>query len=198
MLPCGHAELRAPGGRVLFVRERRGWATETTDPTTTAPWIWWRGERHQIRVVPGGFVPAFRTVRLLPGVLVVAVSRRCALSPEATLQEWLQARAREDLTSRVALRGREMGQLPRRLSVRGQKTRWGCCTGRGTVTLNWRLVMAPPEILDYVVVHELAHLTEPHHRPPFWRRVEAFCPEWRRWRRWLRDFGSQLTVPALS
>ncbi len=163
-----------------------------------SPWILLRGAKHAVRVIPGGFLPAFRTVRREAEGLVVAVSRRCALSPEEVLEEWLQAQARADLTLRVALRGREMGQVPRRLSVRGQKTRWGCCTGRGTVTFNWRLVMAPPEVLDYVVVHELAHLTEPHHRPPFWLRVEAFCPEWRRWRQWLRDFGSRLLVPGLS
>ena len=163
-----------------------------------SPEVWLRGKKHRVRVIPGGFVPAFRAVRREEGGLVVAVSRRCALSPEEALQEWLQLQAREDLMARVALRGGEMGRHPQRVSVRGQKTRWGCCTGRGTVTLNWRLVMAPPEALDYVVVHELAHLTEPHHRPPFWRRVEAFCPEWRRWRRWLRDFGGQLIVPPLS
>lgn len=161
------------------------------------PRMLFRGESRNIRVVPGGFTPAFRTVRCTPGELVVAVSRRCALSPGEVLVGWLFDRAREDLTDRVLVRGTEMGVSPKRLSVRGQRTRWGCCTGRGTVTLNWRLVLAPPGALDYVVVHELAHLSEPHHRPPFWRRVELFCPEWRHWRTWLRDFGPGLTVPEL-
>ncbi len=102
------------------------------------------------------------------------------------------------MAERLSIRSREMGLAPSRVSIRDQKTKWGACTSRGTVTLNWRLVMAPPEVLDYVVVHELAHLAELNHSPRFWAIVERHCPDWKRHRDWLKANGWRLqSLPAL-
>jgi hypothetical protein len=79
-----------------------------------------------------------------------------------------------------------------RIEVRGQRTRWGSCSSRGTLSLNWRLALAPLEVLDYVVVHELCHLCEPNHSPRFWRLVAERRPNWREQRAWLREHGAEL------
>ena len=80
------------------------------------------------------------------------------------------------------------------MSIREQKTRWGSCTGGGHISLNWKLITAPPEALDYVVIHELCHLLVLNHSPRFWQLVEAQMPEYTYWRTWLRRYGDTLGV----
>ena len=84
-------------------------------------------------------------------------------------------------------------QLPvRRVSVRDQRSRWGSCSRKGTVSLNWRLVQMPDDIRDYVIWHELMHLREMNHSPRYWREVAAICPEFQTARRWLREHRDAL------
>jgi predicted metal-dependent hydrolase len=81
---------------------------------------------------------------------------------------------------------------PRRVEIRDQRTRWGSCSSRGTLSFNWRLVLAPFEVLDYVVVHELCHLRVADHSQRFWELVESRRPWWREQRDWLREHGPEL------
>jgi predicted metal-dependent hydrolase len=82
-----------------------------------------------------------------------------------------------------------------RVSVRDQATRWGSCSTSTNLAFNWRLVLAPPEVLDYVVVHELAHLVEMNHGPAFWALVGRHCPDWRHSKRWLLANHERLRLP---
>lgn len=79
-----------------------------------------------------------------------------------------------------------------RISVKDQRTVWGSCTRAGNLNFNWRLTMAPPEVLDYLVVHELAHRAQMNHSRRFWEVVERVCPDHREHRRWLRKNGKSL------
>ena len=79
-----------------------------------------------------------------------------------------------------------------RIQIRDQRTRWGSCSARGTLSFNWRLALAPLPVLDYVVVHELCHLREPNHSRRFWALVESRRPGWREQRAWLREHGPEL------
>lgn len=82
------------------------------------------------------------------------------------------------------------------VTVRNQKTRWGSCSSRGTLSFNYRLIFAPPAVLDYVVVHELCHLTHMNHSKDFWNMVASVMPEYKVYRQWLRDHGHELTPEA--
>jgi predicted metal-dependent hydrolase len=85
-----------------------------------------------------------------------------------------------------------LGVAVSRIEVRDQRTRWGSCSTRGTLSFNWRLVLAPLDVLDYVVVHEVCHLREPNHSHRFWGLVESRRPAWRAQRDWLREHGPEL------
>jgi predicted metal-dependent hydrolase len=78
------------------------------------------------------------------------------------------------------------------IHIRDQKTLWGSCSPRGTLSFNWRLVLAPFEVLDYVVVHELCHLREPNHSRRYWQLVDRHRPRWRNQRDWLHEHGAEL------
>lgn len=79
-----------------------------------------------------------------------------------------------------------------RIRIGSQRTLWGSCSGRGTLSFNWRLVLTPPEVVDYVVVHELCHLRVPNHSRSFWALLERHRPLWRDQRAWLREQGPEL------
>jgi hypothetical protein len=86
----------------------------------------------------------------------------------------------------------ELGVEPKRIQIRDQRSRWGSCSTTGTLSFNWRLVLAPFEVLDYVVVHELCHMREANHSGRFWKLVEARRPDWRAHKDWLDEHGPEL------
>lgn len=112
----------------------------------------------------------------------------------AALTQRYIAAAREYFPKRAAHFQQFTGGTYSRITIRDQKTRWGSCSARGTLSFNWRLMLAPPAILDYVVVHELCHLTHMNHSPAFWQAVEAVCPDYRDSRRWLKEHGQELVL----
>ena len=101
-------------------------------------------------------------------------------------------RAREELPKRLLEIAAEHGLTVTGVSVRNQRTRWGSCGRDGKISLNWRLVLMPASVRDYVLVHELMHLRRLDHSPAFWRLVAAACPDYREARQWLRVNGPAL------
>ncbi len=100
--------------------------------------------------------------------------------------------ARELVSALVEEEAARIGVAYRRIRIGGQRTLWGSCSPGGTLSFNWRLVLAPAEVLDYVVVHELCHLRVPNHSRRFWELVERRRPHWREQRDWLREHGPEL------
>jgi predicted metal-dependent hydrolase len=80
------------------------------------------------------------------------------------------------------------------LTIRGQRTRWASCSSKGAMSFNWRLLLAPPAVLDYVVEHEVCHLEVMDHSPAFWALLESRVPDWRAHSRWLRRYGATLVL----
>jgi predicted metal-dependent hydrolase len=113
-----------------------------------------------------------------------------ALAPEA--QRVWRARAKAVLPGRLYELADRHGLAVTAVSIRGQKTRWGSCGRNGRISLNWRLMLMPDWVRDYVLVHELMHLRRLDHSPKFWRLVEAACPDYRVARQWLRTHGPAL------
>ena len=111
---------------------------------------------------------------------------------EGTMREWYIARARERLLPRVAARARELGVSFGKARIVDSRYRWGSCTVRDNINLNWRLIKAPIFVADYVIAHELAHLLEPNHTPRFWNIVRTQVPAMDRARDWLREHGQLL------
>jgi predicted metal-dependent hydrolase len=124
------------------------------------------------------------------GSLVLNVPHDHAIQP--TIETWYRRAAATHAAARLAYFAPLVGRAARKLVIRAQRTRWGSCSARGTISLNWRLMQAAPEILDYVVVHELCHLLVPNHSTRFWAEVARVLPDWRRRRAELRQFGRSL------
>jgi predicted metal-dependent hydrolase len=104
----------------------------------------------------------------------------------AALEGWLRAEARRVLLARVAALASVVGVTPTRISVRDQRSRWGSASRTGSLSFSWRLVLAPPFVLDAVVVHELAHLRHADHSARFWALARTHAPRTDEARRWLR------------
>ena len=113
---------------------------------------------------------------------------------ETRLQNWLKKQARRALNQAVEDFKPALGQSPHKVMVRDTSSRWGSCSSRKTLSFSWRLIMADPEILHYVVAHEMAHLVEMNHGPAFWGLVEKLYPDWKISRRWLKTEGSRLML----
>ena len=107
--------------------------------------------------------------------------------PELEARYREQARAR--ISERVAWFARIMGVSYGRITIRAAKTRWGSCSAKGNLNFHWKLILMPEEVLDYVVVHELAHRKQMNHSPAFWAEVEKVLPDYRERRRWLKTWG---------
>jgi len=113
-------------------------------------------------------------------------------SVKQVLENFYRSRAREYLTDRTDHYAKQMGVEYEKLELRNQRTRWGSCSTGGTISLNWRLIMAPADIVDYLVVHELAHLTEQNHGRDFWRLVGKYVPKYKEKAEWLEQNSARL------
>ena len=135
---------------------------------------------------------ALGALRVSAPMTLTAEDRRPALV--SAIEGWYRDRGQEHIESRVERWAPEVGYAPSRVIVRDQKTRWGSCSPDGTLRFNWRLVMADPKLIDYVVVHELAHLAVRDHSPRFWDAVGAVLPDYEARRAGLRDAAPYLAL----
>jgi predicted metal-dependent hydrolase len=187
---------------VRFVEEKRPWVERTLRRIRAAE------EASAIRLADGGSVPYLGEqlelrVRVEPGRVRSHVARRGAALHVAVgapgreplreaLEGWYRRRAREEVAPRLDDATARAGTRYTGLSIRAQRTRWASCSSNGAMSFNWRLLLAPPEILDYVVEHEVAHLEVLDHSPRFWRLLGRRSPGYREHERWLRRHGPAL------
>jgi predicted metal-dependent hydrolase len=116
----------------------------------------------------------------------LGLDRMCISESEARVA------ARELISALAEEEAPRIGVSYQRIRTGAQRTLWGSCSPTGCLSFNWRLVLAPPAVLDYVVIHELCHLQVRDHSPRFWRLVDRHCPEWREQRGWLCRHGAEL------
>ncbi len=110
------------------------------------------------------------------------------------LKLWYVEQFKRVIEIRISYFSKIMGLNPGKITVREQKTRWGSCSSKGNLNFNWKLIMAPLEVLDYVVIHELCHMKEMNHSDRFWALVKELCPKYKQYRKWLKDNGSNLSI----
>lgn len=113
---------------------------------------------------------------------------------ESAFTRWYKEQAFAVISERVQLFSGQYGFMPKQVKISSAKTRWGSCSPDGTLNFTWRLVMAPLEVIDYVIVHELAHLRVRDHSRKFWLEVERILPEYKAQRKWLRIHGEGLRL----
>ncbi|HOM01731.1 MAG TPA: SprT family zinc-dependent metalloprotease [Acetivibrio sp.] len=150
------------------------------------------------------------TLKIVKGVLpervtfegshiVVAIDERKISSNEAecvrsVLKKFYVNKFIEISKERIDFFAPQIGVCPRKVTVRDQKTRWGSCSIKGNISLNWRLIMAPMEVVDYVIVHELCHMKEMNHSKNYWNLVKSIIPDFDLSRKWLKANGHRLAI----
>ena len=122
-----------------------------------------------------------------------APNTNCATIRQA-IERFYRAQAQDYLPKRAEKLAHKHGFKFARVRIKNQKTRWGSCSAKRNINLNMRLMMAPDDAIDYVIIHELCHLRELNHSPAFWALVESYCPEFRQWRAWFRQHGPSLIL----
>ena len=194
-----------------FVEEKRAWIERTLRRLRET-----EAELPAARLEDGGFVPYLGesltlSVRVEPGrqrehlarrgdelrVVLPAHAEQLLAGDGAlrdALERWYRKRARIEVAPRLDAACARAGTSYTRLQIRGQRTRWASCSSTGAMSFNWRLLLAPAEILDYVVEHEVAHLERLDHSPRFWRLLASRCPDWREHEAWLRRHGHALRL----
>lgn len=173
-----------------FIEEKRNWIEEQVRERSarvpfadgqilsvcgTALAIRHTGGRGVVRIDGGSL--------LVPGDAAF-VSRR--------VREWLKKTARHEMLRIACARAPLIGRAIGKVTLRDTHSRWGSCSSDGSLSFSWRLVLAPPEVLEYVVCHEVAHLLHHNHSTAFWEAVEKLCPEHRKARKWLKTHGATL------
>lgn len=109
-------------------------------------------------------------------------------------ERWYREQAKRILQERVSLFARQHNFQYKRIGITSARTRWGSCSATGSLNFSWRLILAPLEVVDYVVVHELVHTVLHNHSKQFWHRVEAIMPNYKEHRTWLKKNGQPLLV----
>ena len=196
------APLRAPWREIdSFLREKRRWIVAKLDEWARVP------KPPLLHGMSGESLPLFGVAHILevslsvpervrsvihePGRLIITAPRWRALE---TLVHWLKARALEALEPRAAHFAERLGRAAPPVRLSNARTQWGVCGADGSIRLSWRLVHLAPELADYVVAHEVAHLVELNHSRRFWAQLAALYPQWRGAREQLELAGASLPV----
>ncbi|HXU43265.1 MAG TPA: SprT family zinc-dependent metalloprotease [Burkholderiales bacterium] len=196
------APLRAPWREIdAFLREKRRWIVAKLDEWARVP------KPPLLHGMSGESLPLFGVAHILevslsvpervrsvihePGRLIITAPRWRALE---TLVRWLKARALEALEPRAAHFAARLGRAAPPVRLSNARTQWGVCGADGSIRLSWRLVHLAPELADYVVAHEVAHLVELNHSRRFWSHVAVLYPQWRGAREQLELAGASLPV----
>ncbi len=151
----------------------------------------------EVTVAPGAFLPVEgRMLRLEEGtgrrVVVAGDSLLVPGGNPARLQAWLKTLARDRLAVASDRYAAALGRPYARITLRDTRSRWGSCSSAKGLSYSWRLIMAPPEVLDYVAAHEVAHLEQMNHSPAYWAIVARLMPDYQTHRNWLRQSGTSL------
>lgn len=202
ILEDGKLEVRAPKGIPMFfitrfVASQRDWIvrtkkkilhhSESVSPTYEEGAVFMLAStKYTIHLTDGNAVVRAGTRIFFP--------KKFANHPRPHMERFLRTCAKKYLTERMDHFATIMDVSYRHVSIRDTKSRWGSCSSSGTISFAYRLILAPSDVIDYVVIHELSHITYHNHGKDFWNRVFLFCPDYKTHRMWLRVHGHGLRV----
>lgn len=110
------------------------------------------------------------------------------------MEKWYRKEAKKIIDKRVNFYIPKIEKEPNQVKIKEQKKKWGSCTSKGNIYFNWRTIMAPSNVIDYIVVHELCHLVYPGHSKNFWGKVESLLPDYKKRRKWLQKYGIRMDL----
>jgi predicted metal-dependent hydrolase len=185
--------------RTVWIRQKLKIQTENIRPKdkeyVNGETFSYLGRNYRLKCLSGGSGEAKLTNGYLTVWLAKDASRAAAGGcVRQSLQQWYQARALEKLKEKTKRYSAILGVSPQSVGVKEYKARWGSCSSSGDVTYNWRIIMAPHHIVDYIVVHELCHLLEHNHGPKYWKHVQNVVPNYKECREWLKVNGISLNI----
>ncbi|TCT21208.1 M48 family metallopeptidase [Thiobaca trueperi] len=203
-------EIVVPQGRgiaegLAFVLEHQTWVVEQLERARQLQGvrrpeqrltgqILYRGEEVPVKVVRLASWRGPNRVALEHGTIWITSGTTPRLRPSQSLENWLRKQARRRIEQALAVATKQVGRAPHQVYIMDQRTKWGNCSGLGNLSFNWRLIMAPDEVLRYIVTHEVVHLAIPDHSPKFWLTVQSLYPQTDRARQWLVANGRRLMV----
>ncbi len=144
------------------------------------------GKNYRLKVVSGDAA----SIKMKNGYLIATFPEGASNQQKhikSLLEDWYQEHAQICLRQKTERFSKIVGVTPKTVSVKNYKSRWGSCSSNGELSYNWRIILAPHRIVDYVVVHELCHLLEHNHSPRYWKHVERHVPDWKECRDWLKN-----------
>ena len=181
-----------------MIREKHAWILRKMEEMRKRPaapareyaegeLFWFLGRQYPLHFTDAGSGAIVRTDRL-------EVCRSLQPRVQQRLERWYRDEAYREIHGRCSWFSMKTGYVPTSVRITGARQRWGSCTHKAGLNFTWRLVQAPPEIVDYVVVHELVHIGQPDHSRKFWNKVGAVLPDYDRRRQWLRGNEWMLKV----
>lgn len=159
-----------------FLYRGKEYTLETVERNSAKPDVLIQGD-YMIVYIPGGLLAEYRKQAI-----------------KEALIKWYRQRFAEIIKEKFEKYSLQIKAAPHKVAIKDQKTRWGSCSKKGNINLNWRLIMAPDDIIDYVVVHELCHLKVMNHSKDFWNLVKSVLPNCRESRKWLKENGIRLRI----
>jgi len=193
------APLRAPAAFIDdMIRQKNAWILRKMDEMKQRPaspcheyaegeLFLFLGRSYPLHIVDGGSMTIERSDRLY-------VSRMILPDIRKLLKRWYIEEARKEIHARCMWFSLKTGHVPATVSITDARQRWGSCTYKRGLNFSWRLIQAPPEIVDYVVVHELVHISQPDHSKQFWAKVQKILPDYKQRRKWLHDNEQLLRI----
>lgn len=192
--PAGIARVTIPRGGTLefavaFLKKHSDWLAKQVAQSSAA---WSEGSQVLVR----GELLTLRVIREVENLRVTLGDRQWIVREDESIRATIEKTLRREAEMELPRRTREIAGLhglePKGVSVRNQRSRWGSCSSKGRISLNWRLVQTPEFVRDYIIIHELMHMRELNHSDRFWRHVEGACPQYREAERWLRKHSGIL------
>jgi predicted metal-dependent hydrolase len=186
------APLRAPSTHIEeIIRQKRSWILRKMEEIKRRPrppcheytegeMFLFLGRSYPLQSVENGRMTIERSDRLY-------VSSSLMPDIRNQLKHWYREEARKEIKARCMWFSLKTGHVPATIRITDARQRWGSCTHKGGLNFSWRLIQAPPEIVDYVVVHELVHLGQPDHSRVFWNKIRSIMPDYEQRRNWLKE-----------